>query len=286
MVQQKAATSAWGGLYRTFACVVALLGFAGQPALAQMDIVPQRVVSINVCTDQLAILLAGAGQLLSVSNLARDRSLSVLARQAEAVPVNYGQAEEIFLQKPDLVLAGTFSSRETIGMLRRLGMRVEEFRPATSFQDIFDQIERMGELLGRRAEARLMVEAMQQRLEHVAVPTRPRNVALYFANSYTSGQGTLIDDALHRAGLHNMAATVGITGTSALPLEQLVMAKPDMLVLSAREQAPALAFENFQHPALRQLLASAKGLVLDDRLTVCGGPFSVDAVEQLAEAAQ
>ena len=34
--------------------------------------VPARVVSINLCTDQLAMLLAAPGQLLSVSHLARE----------------------------------------------------------------------------------------------------------------------------------------------------------------------------------------------------------------------
>jgi iron complex transport system substrate-binding protein len=33
---------------------------------------PGRVVSMNLCTDQLALMLAREGQLISVSDIARD----------------------------------------------------------------------------------------------------------------------------------------------------------------------------------------------------------------------
>ncbi len=129
-------------------CLAAGLALCPLPANAA-DIA-QRVVSINVCTDQLAMLLAREGQLQSVSYLSRDPQLSVMADKAERLPINHAQAEEVFLQKPDLVLAGTFSSRATVGLLRRLGIRVEEFAPARSFEDIQEHLRRIGELSGGR----------------------------------------------------------------------------------------------------------------------------------------
>ena len=78
----------------------------GQPVLSAP---PQHVVSMNLCTDQLAMLLAAPGQLVSVSHVARDPRASALADQAMAYPVNHGDAEEIYLAKPDLVLAAASS---------------------------------------------------------------------------------------------------------------------------------------------------------------------------------
>jgi len=247
---------------------------------------PQRVVSINVCTDQLAMLLAAPGQLQSVSRLSRDPQLSVLAGHAAQLPVNRAEAEEIFLMKPDLVLAGTFSSQVTVDLLRRLGLHVEQFTPARSFDDIEAHLRRMGALLGREEQAEALVASMRSRLEAIEKPQQRKTVALYFANSYTSGRGTLIDAAVKRAGLDNIADRAGVNGPAALPLEMLVMEKPDMLVLSASERAPALAFQNFRHPALQALEREAKAMTLPDNLTVCGGPFSVEAVEKLGEAAR
>ncbi|QNQ62857.1 ABC transporter substrate-binding protein [Brucella sp. 6810] len=266
-------------------CLAAGLAlFAPLPANAA-DIA-QRVVSINVCTDQLAMLLAREGQLQSVSYLSRDPQLSVMADKAEQLPINHAQAEEVFLQKPDLVLAGTFSSRATVGLFRRLGIRVEEFAPARSFKDIEEHLRRIGELLGRQGEAQAQIDDMKAALAAIKRPDHAKRVALYYANSYTSGQGTLVDEAVRLAGLENMAGEIGITGSALLPLEKLVLEKPDILVRSSRDRAPALAFENFQHPALRALEKQARTISMADNLTVCGGPFSVEAVAELAEAAR
>ncbi|WP_176038090.1 ABC transporter substrate-binding protein [Brucella tritici] len=254
--------------------------------LADAGDIPHHVVSINVCTDQLALLLANEGQLQSVSYLSQDPELSVMAARAREFPVNHAQAEEVFLMKPDLVLAGTFSSRATVELLRRLGVRVEEFAPARSFGDIEDHLHRMGELLGRQAEASREIDEMKIALAAIQPPVRRKTVALYYANSYTSGRGTLVDEAVRLAGLDNLAEKAGISGSAPLPLEKLLLEKPDILVRSSRDRAPALAFENFEHPALRALEKQARAVTIADNLTVCGGPFSVEAVAELAEAAR
>lgn len=253
---------------------------------AHADVLPKRVVSINVCTDQLAMLLADATQLQSVSYLSRDPFLSVMTERANELPVNHGQAEEVFLMKPDLVLAGTFSSRATVGLLRDLGVRVEEFAPARSFEDIKAHMTRMGELLGREQEAAWQIAEMDAALSTIKKPEHKQTVALYYANSYTAGRGTLIDEAIRLAGLDNIADKAGVRGSAMLPLEMLVMENPDILVRGSRGRPPALAFENFEHPALRSLEGHTRMVALNDNLTVCGGPFSVEAVAKLAEAAR
>src|SRR6056297_2690090 len=114
---------------------------------------PARVVSINLCTDQLALMLAAPGQLVSVGNLAQDPRSSPMAEAARRLPGNAARAEEIYLMRPDLVLAGRFSSRATVAMLRRLGVKVVEFDPAYSLADIADRIAGIGRALGREDAA-------------------------------------------------------------------------------------------------------------------------------------
>lgn len=78
------------------------------PLPANAADIAQRVVSINVCTDQLAMLLAREGQLQSVSYLSRDPQLSVMADKAERLPINHAQAEEVFLQSRTSCLQAHF----------------------------------------------------------------------------------------------------------------------------------------------------------------------------------
>lgn len=245
---------------------------------------PKKIVSINVCTDQLAMMLVGKDQSLSVSRLALDPELSALANEAKDFPINNSEAEEIFLMKPDLVLAGTYNSRATIAMLRQLGIRVEEFEPTLSFQDIEAQMTRIGELLGREDEAKRQIAQMNGKLAAIKKPEARKTIALYYANSYTAGRGTLIDDAVRLAGFDNLTDRIGVEGAARLPMELLVMERPDVLVLSSRQWTPALAEENLAHPAIHRMAKQARLIELHDNLTVCGGPFSVEAVARLAEA--
>lgn len=265
------------------ASAIALLG-AADSASAEA---PARVVSMNLCTDQLAMLLASGGQLVSVSYLAGDATVSVLAGEAGAFALNHGQAEEIFLMQPDLVLTSTYTTRATADILKRLGFRVEEFPPESSFDDIRANVRRMGALLGRQARAEELLGAMDAALADI--PARSADaptVALYYANQITSGRNTLAGDVVNRAGLINMGEKLGLDGTQKLSLEQLVMAKPDLIATHTAYPAPALANDAQVHPAFRAALQGKNPIDIPDKYWICGGPFTVEAVKLLSDAAR
>lgn len=255
------------------------------PALAQEP--PRRVVSMNVCTDQLAMLVAGEGQLHSVSFLASDPDTSVMAKEAGKYAVNHGLAEEIFMMQPDLVLAGAYTAQPAVNMLRRLGFRVELFDPETSFDDIRANLHRMGELLGHPERAAQLIEDMDRQLAALESENDPkRSVVVYSSNSYTSGMGSLSHSVIEAAGLANLADQLGVVGYGRVPLEQLVLAQPDLVVLGEqRYEHPALAQENFRHPAFKALTSDHRLVRIPDRYWVCGAPFTVEAVRMLKDAA-
>ncbi|MEM8795630.1 MAG: ABC transporter substrate-binding protein [Pseudomonadota bacterium] len=246
---------------------------------------PARVVSMNLCTDQLAIMLSAPGQLLSVSYLARDETSSAMAKEAAAYPVNRGLAEEIFLLKPDLVIAGTFTTRATVGMLRRLGIPVVEFAPASSLDEIRERVAKMGTVLGREGEAESLLARFDADLDAARIETeeRPR-AATYYANSYTSGAGTLAHSVMEAAGLANIAIELGFNGGASLPLEQLVMERPDLIVTGRTFETPALAQEILIHPALQAIRSETLRAPVADRDWVCGTPFVIAAIKRLSAA--
>ncbi|WP_244611147.1 ABC transporter substrate-binding protein [Ensifer sp. M14] len=248
---------------------------------------PRRVVSMNVCTDQMAMLVAGNGQLHSVSYLATDGATSALAAEAKSYVVNHGLAEEIFLMKPDLVIAGTYTTRTTVDLLKRLGFAVEEFAPEASIAEVRTNLQRMGRVLGRQQRADELVAAMDAEIARLQATKVPEvELALYYANGFTSGSGTLVADILGIAGLENLADRLGIAGTGQLPLEALVLARPDLIAIDANgERGPALAKQNFSHPAFRAVAAQHRAVQLDSRYTICGGPFTLIAASILQQAA-
>lgn len=273
---------------RRAAFLVLLAGCLTTAAGAVCEERPDRVVSMNACTDQLAMLVAGEGQLHSVSELATDAGTSVMAREASRYLTNSGSAEEIFLMKPDLVLAGAFSARTSVDMLRRVGVRVEIFQPESTFAGVRSNILRMGEILGRPEKARELVAELDAGLAEIrTTPTTPRSVAVYSSNNYTSGPGSLAHAVIETAGLENIAERYGIAGIGKLPLEMLVMADPDLVVVGERNYGgPALAQQNFSHPAFEAVAGSGRLVHIPDRYWICGAPFTLEAVQMLRDAAE
>lgn len=245
---------------------------------------PERVVSLNLCTDQLAMMVAGPGQLVSVSALSRDPLYSSMVEQARDYPVNHGLAEEVFLLEPDLVLAGRYTATQTVTMLRRLGIRVETFDPAEGLDAVAAGLRRTGRLLGREAEGARLAERFEADLAAVrARPGPALRAATYYQNGFTSGSGSLADAIMAAAGLRNIAAARGLSGLTRLPLEALVMAEPDLVIASGDQPAPALAGAVRTHPALTALTGRSERVAVTGSAWICGTPHVLTAIRTLAE---
>lgn len=264
---------------RIIAVLAAL--FAGA---AGADEAPGRVVSINLCTDQLAMMLAAPGQLVSVSYLARDPRSSAMAKEAEAFPANSGRAEEIYLLEPDLVLGGTWTTPATVSMLRRLGIRVELLPPANTFEETARQIREIGRMLGRAEEGEAMAQAFEARLDALPpAPAHPPRVALYAANGLTSGRGSLADEIIRHAGFENVADAIDLPATGRLALEQLILAEPDLVVTSRTYPGQSQSEAILDHPALASYRARTVAGAITDADWVCGLPQTLDAVERMVD---
>lgn len=268
---------------RAIAMLAAALTVPVVPAAAAA---PERVVSMNVCTDQLAMLISGKGQLHSVSALSTDPAVSVMVEEASGYAVNHGRAEEIHIMRPDLVLAGTHTTRTTVDMLKRLGIPVAEFALPTSLADIRENVLRMGEILGREERARQIVEEFDRTLAQLQTSRTHGTVAIYEPNSYASGHGTLAHAVVEAAGLDNIADDIGLEGTAILPLEVLVLNAPDLLVSSGLGAGDKVrATQAFRHPAFRAIRGRSRMVDAATRYWACGGPSTLVALRLMREAA-
>jgi len=256
---------------------------AGAPAPPKH---PQRIVSINLCTDELALRLARPGTVASVSYLSRRPDTSNVVAEAAATPVNYGLVENVVSFRPDLVLAGLYTTRNTVMLLRVLGVPVVEIDTPPSVDGVRQQIRDAGALLDGTERAEALVQAFDARLPKVnADAPRPRAIVVR-ASGFTTGPGTLLDDILTRAGIDNLAAAGPLAGQAQPPLEAVIQARPDMLILTDEEgEGPALAGEVLVHPALKALAKHVRVVTLPARLWTCSGPGVADAIARLAVAA-
>ena len=245
---------------------------------------PERVVSVNLCTDQLAMLLAAPGQLISVSHLASDPLASSMVAQAAGYLVNRGQAEQVFLMHPDLVLAGTYTQGATVDLLRRLGVEVVQFPPVNSLAEAAAQMRQMGRVLGREAAGEAMAARFEADVAALLVTGPKVTAAFYYPNGYTTGAGTLSNEVMALTGFANIGTEAGLTGGGTLPLERLVMAEPRMIVTSTPYPGASRAEEILTHPALAALRGRAGHQSTTDADWVCGTPYLVRAIAGMAAA--
>ncbi len=229
-----------------------------------------KVVSLNLCTDQLLVLLAPE-QVTALEPLARDPALSYVAAQAANLPQVRADAEAVLALHPDLVLAGRYGAQSTVALLRARGVRVVQFDEVEDFPAVGVQVGELADLLGVPARGRRMVTAMWRKL--AGVRRRAGSAVLWEAGGWSAGPGSFGDAVLRAAGFTD----VGSGGR--IGVERLLALRPDVLVTEAAARFPSMATDLAWHPALARMVRE----VVAAPLLVCAGPWSVGAVEDLSK---
>ncbi|WP_245238964.1 ABC transporter substrate-binding protein [Methylobacterium platani] len=248
---------------------------------------PSRIVSLNLCADELVLRLADRGQVAAVTYLAGDPRGSTVAAQAAGVPVTRGLAEEIVALKPDLVIAGAFTTRTTVGLLKRIGFPPLELGVPANFDGVRAQIRQVAAAVGHPERGEAMVAELDATLARVVPASRRLRVLVLRPNAFTVSPGSLGDAIIRAAGLVNVAAEIGRDRTGSVPLEAAALADADLVVVDAGETGtPSLADALLHHPILERLRAQGRTVPIPNRLWTCPGPQVAEVVVRLAAAAR
>ena len=249
---------------------------------------PTHIVSINLCTDQLLLQLVGHKRIASVTYLAADPTISYSANRAIGLVKNHGLAEEVIELRPDLILAGTFTSRPTTSLLKKLGYRVIEFEMAGSFETLRQNIIKAGEVLDEEKKAGRLVTQFDRALGKLTPNGRLVSAIILQPNAAGAGNVSLLDDIFRAASLTSISLGQGILGIGWLTLDQVIWAQPELIISDVDPSWPSLGHFAMRHPAYRAIL-DKQGRVpprvtLPANLWNCGGPQVAKAVSILAKA--
>jgi iron complex transport system substrate-binding protein len=263
------------------ACVMMIcVGLPGSSRAADLP----RVASINLCTDQLLMTLADPEQILGLSPYSRDVARSWDAAKAGKFPRLSGEAEDVLVLNPDIVVAGRFTKRATRELLKEKGLRVVEFDAARSLDDVKKQIWLMGGLVQHPDRAATEVQRLDTAIARArkVVSRRPYRVLALSRRGWVSGGDSLTSSLLATAGLSNAAGDLGYKLGGFASLETIVSLRPDFLLVSdggdfAEDEGRAFML----HPALERFYPASKRLVIPEKLTVCGGSMLSEALDRL-----
>jgi len=241
-----------------------------------------RVVSLNLCTDELLLELAEPAHILGLSPLSTDCAESVRCEAARAYSVQRPDGENLVATHPDVVLDGTWH-RPTVPLVTDvLHVPFVQLPSIASLADIPTQIRTVAHAIGEDARGEDMIRAFGKRLESLH-PVHPEQIltATVIGANLAGEEGGLITDLLKRAGFR-MSASERPDGTIAL--ETLIAHPPDLLVTGMISEGVSLAEYAVHHPALRDRFTGMHLLALPGRLTMCGTPDTLDALTALIAA--
>lgn len=244
--------------------------------------VPQRVMSLNLCADQLLLALLPEQRIASLSWLSQTEGDPYWLTTAQRLPANHGTAEEVLATHPDLVIAGAYTTGATRRLLARTGTPLLVLQPAQDWAGIRAVTRQVAAAVGERARGEQLLAQMDAtllRLQQQTSPTPLRVIAWSGSGTDVPGRDTLFDAILTAAGAVNVGAAVA--GRADFDLERLLQLRPEVLMRGAAYAAtPSLRGEAVNHRVLRKLYAGAQ-LTYPEAVYGCGVPRAAQMALQL-----
>jgi iron complex transport system substrate-binding protein len=256
---------------------------AGQPAIPHATAKPLRVMSMNQCTDQLVLALLPPERIASVTWLSRNPDGSLMAAEAQRVGINHGLSEEVVRQQPDLVVAGSFTTPATRGLLQRLGYPMIEVDHAESFDDIRRITRQVAQAVGEPARGEALIARMDRRLAELARAPGPRlRVAAWDGAGFNASKASLYNAVLEAAGAVNVANEPPASTYGRPDVEVLLQTAPTLLVMGAGlGREPGLRDNVERHRIVRRYWDGPRTLTIRQAYYICGTPLVADAALRL-----
>ncbi len=247
---------------------------AGIGASSEAPRPPLRVASLNLCTDELLLLLADPEQIVSVTHLAQQEAETPLWREAQRHARNDGSLMSTVRHRPDLVLTMGGGARDRVRIAERLGIRTLDLPFAQSLDDIAASIRQVAAALGHEERGEALVARIAA-LRRTAPPGAVDTIWL-------GGGGRTVASA----GLE--AQWMRLAGFAQRPLQgdrvslEELAARPPAVLL--RSDYRAGQYSNAQrwltHP-LAGAAGRARTIGTDGRRWTCLGPPMIEEIERL-----
>ena len=269
-------------MQRRLAFLVAMIALA-LPGSTTLAATLPRLVSMNVCADQLLLTLADPEQILGLSRFARDGWQSQ-AGDISRYQVLSGGAEDVLLIRPDIVVASAFDKRSTRELLKAKGLHLVELAVPKTLDEARQQIREAGDITGHPDRAAVEIARLDAALARArrAVSERHYRVLPLSRRGWVAGSDSFVGSLLGETGLRSAAGDLGFAFGGFASLEAIVNLRPDFIVVS---QAGDTAKDDGQafllHPALERFYPPEKRIVIPERMTECGGVLLADALDAL-----
>jgi iron complex transport system substrate-binding protein len=255
-----------------------LLAISLALAAARAEAAPRRVASLNLCTDELVLMLAAPGQIVSVTHLAQQEAETPLWRQAGRYSRNDGSLLSVVPLRPDLVVTMGGGGRDRMRIAERLGIPTVDLPFAQSLGDVVESIRWLAIALGRPEAGTALLRRMAALLR--SAPGRTKDTIWLGGGGRTVSATGLEAQWMALAGMRQRAMR-----GDRVSLETLLVRPPDILLRSDYRQGQYSAGQRWLAHPLAVHVRAQSTVPTDGRLWTCMGPLLIDEIYRLRGAA-
>ncbi len=207
------------------------------PELVVPETTPERVVTAALYPEELLLDLLEPERWVGISHIVDwPGSSAVSSRFPQSSRRVSGSPEAILSLNPDLVIVSDYTLAPTEILLRSAGVPVWRVPTPRTLSELFEEWQRLGDLVHRSARAAEFVSAARARLEKLR-GTLPPLRALFIQGRYAYAARALQVDCPTQAGLRNLLSDDGRGPTPLLSEEELAVLTPELVFLGAPVEA-------------------------------------------------
>ena len=256
-----------------------LLAISAALIAAPAQAAARRVASLNLCTDELVLMLAAPEQIVSVTHLAQQQAETPLWRRASLYARNDGSLLSVAALRPDLVVTMGGGGHDRLRIAGRLGIRTVNLPFAQSLRDVVEGISLLAAALGRPRAGTALLRRMEAVIR--SAPARGRDTIWLGGGGRTVAAHGLEAQWMALAGMRQRAMR-----GDRVSLETLIARPPAILLRSDYRQGQYSAGQRWLgHPAALHARAG-RTIPTDGRRWTCMGPLLIDEIYRLRQAAE
>lgn len=240
----------------------------------------ERIVSLNVCTDELLLQLAEPAQIAGVTRLHHSPlAQAVLKRHSEIARLD-SNIESLIKVQPSVVLAGPFSNQLLVEELKRLKVFVMNVAVPRNWNELVAVAEQITELTKQKEKLKRFREQIEMLKKKKHAPKWKGERAVFWsAAGHVAGRRTFEDTILETLGMTN---AVKEEGYAFMSLENLIALNPQIILVTQNSQNKnSWSHDTLFHPALKQALPNLKYLEISEEAVSCASLYTVQVLNEL-----
>ena len=242
---------------------------------------PKRIASLNLCTDELLLSLADPDQIISLTWLAREESLSAFFEPARPYHQNNGRASDVIPLNPDLVFLSEFSAANTLGLLETVGIKTVVVPEPRTTTQLLENIRAMSHAIDQVKKGEELISLFSSRLKSIAKDkSREKISALLLSPGIASfGSSAVKIEILKMLNIRVLNQEKPSLANRYLSIEELTRSSPDFVIIDKYSgDYPSVSEEILRHPLVQ---SSLNKIEVEAKDWLCSSHNLLDTIEHI-----